>query len=200
VIFALQRETQPLVVLGPPALHSLRMIVPPFYFCLDSSLDAPNFNCEVESLNRCTLRVDEPSMKDGSRYLEGLPDALRTKVHVVFMQQHPNLWESSNALEGNYVKKNRALACLTIATTLGFAATAFVSKISADSDNSGHFKFQPDTLVLSRSVYVGTASMITIGETLPLGCPAGPNGSIVVAVPLTRRHHQRYRDLWGRFG
>jgi len=83
------------------------------------------------------------------------------------------------------VKKNRALACLTIATALGFAATAFVSKISADSDNSGHFKFQPDTLVLSRSVYVGTASTITIGETLPLGCPGGPNGSTVVVVPLT---------------
>jgi hypothetical protein len=60
-----------------------------------------------------------------------------------------------------------------------------VSKISADGDNSSHFKFQPDTLVLSRSVYVGTASTIAIGESLPLGCPGGPNGSTVVAVPTT---------------
>ena len=83
------------------------------------------------------------------------------------------------------MKKNRVLACLTIATGLGFATTAFVSKISADSDNSGHFKFQPDSLVLSGSVYLGTASTINIGETLPLGCPGGPNGSYVVAVPTT---------------
>jgi hypothetical protein len=86
-------------------------------------------------------------------------------------------------LEGNFVKKNRTVACLAIATALGFASSAFVSKISADNDNSGHFKFQPDSLVLSRSVYVGTASTIKIGETLPLGCPGGPNGSYVVAVP-----------------
>lgn len=83
------------------------------------------------------------------------------------------------------MKKRRALACLTIATALGFAASAFVSKTSADGDNSDHFKFRPDTLVLSRSVYVGTASTITIGETLPRGCPGGPNGSFVVAVPTT---------------
>ena len=83
------------------------------------------------------------------------------------------------------MKKKRALACLTVATALGFAASAFVSKTSADSDNSGHFRFQPDSLVLSRTVYGGTASTITIGETLPLGCPGGPNGSYVVAVPTT---------------
>jgi len=39
--------------------------------------------------------------------------------------------------------------------------------------------------VLSRSVYEGTASTITIGEVLPRGCAGGPNGSTVVAVPLT---------------
>jgi hypothetical protein len=39
--------------------------------------------------------------------------------------------------------------------------------------------------VLSRSVYVGTASTVTIGETLPRGCAGGPNGSTVVAVPTT---------------
>ncbi len=32
------------------------------------------------------------------------------------------------------------------------------------------FHSQQDTLVLSRSVYTGTASSITVGETLPPGC------------------------------
>jgi hypothetical protein len=50
--------------------------------------------------------------------------------------------------------------------------------------HSHHFEFQPDSLVLSRSVYVGTASTVTIGENLPRGCAGGANGSSVVAVPL----------------
>ena len=39
--------------------------------------------------------------------------------------------------------------------------------------------FTPNNLVVSRGVYAGTASTITIGETLPPGCTAGP-----VMVPL----------------
>lgn len=39
--------------------------------------------------------------------------------------------------------------------------------------------------MLSRSVYQGTAATVTIGEVLPRGCAGGPNGSTVVAVPLT---------------
>ena len=36
------------------------------------------------------------------------------------------------------------------------------------------FKFVPGTIVLSRTVYKGTADTITIGENLPPGCqPAG---------------------------
>jgi hypothetical protein len=38
--------------------------------------------------------------------------------------------------------------------------------------------------VLSRTVYVGDASTVTIGETLPLGCPGGLSGT-VVNVPTT---------------
>jgi hypothetical protein len=44
--------------------------------------------------------------------------------------------------------------------------------------------FEPGTLVLSRSVYVGKASTITIGETLPLGCLGGSTG-LTVDVPTT---------------
>ncbi len=71
-----------------------------------------------------------------------------------------------------------ALAAISLALTFGGRA-----KAGDDSDHH-HFEFQPDTLVLSGSVYEGTASMITIGETLPLGCAGGPDGSTVVKVPL----------------
>jgi hypothetical protein len=47
-----------------------------------------------------------------------------------------------------------------------------------------HPQPQPETLVLSRSVYQGNASTITIGETLPLGCQGGTIG-LTVNVPLT---------------
>jgi hypothetical protein len=39
-----------------------------------------------------------------------------------------------------------------------------------DRDHSHHFEFKPDTLVLSRSVYEGTVSTVTPGQTLPPGC------------------------------
>jgi hypothetical protein len=82
------------------------------------------------------------------------------------------------------VKSRRTLAFFAIATAFALAAATFTSKLSADQD-SHRFKFQPNTLVLSRSAYVGTASTVTIGETLPRGCAGGPNGSTVIAVPTT---------------
>jgi hypothetical protein len=45
------------------------------------------------------------------------------------------------------------------------------------------FKFLPGTLVLSRSVYEGTASTVTNGESLPLGCEGGLTG-LTLNVPL----------------
>jgi hypothetical protein len=42
----------------------------------------------------------------------------------------------------------------------------------------------PGTLVVSRSVYEGKASTVTIGETLPLGCEGGLTG-LTVNVPTT---------------
>jgi len=83
------------------------------------------------------------------------------------------------------VKKTLMPGALIIAMASVLATGTFVSKVAADDDRSGRFEFQPDTLVLSRSVYVGTASTVTIGETLPLGCAGGPNGSTVVKVPTT---------------
>jgi hypothetical protein len=62
----------------------------------------------------------------------------------------------------------------------------FVSRMDADGDHhSSRFEFQPDSLVLSRTVYVGTVSTVTDGETLPPGCAGGANGSYNVDVPTT---------------
>jgi hypothetical protein len=80
------------------------------------------------------------------------------------------------------VNKRITAGFVVLAATFGLTGT-FISKLSADDHH--HFKFQPDSIVLSRSVYVGTASTVTIGETLPRGCAGGPNGSTVVAVPTT---------------
>ncbi len=52
-----------------------------------------------------------------------------------------------------------------------------------DRDHDHGFEFRSGTLVVSRSVYEGKASTITIGETLPLGCQGGLTG-LTVQVPL----------------
>jgi hypothetical protein len=87
------------------------------------------------------------------------------------------------------VKKSWMQGALIVAVASVLAAGTFVTKAAADDDHDGghsdhHFEFVPGTLVLSRSVYEGTASTITIGETLPLGCAGGPNGTTTVNVPL----------------
>jgi len=46
------------------------------------------------------------------------------------------------------------------------------------------FQFVPGTLVVSRSVYQGKASTVTIGEPLPLGCQGGLTG-LTINVPTT---------------
>jgi hypothetical protein len=54
--------------------------------------------------------------------------------------------------------------------------------VSAQS-NQGAFHFIPNSLVLTRSVYVGGADTVVIGENLPPGCAGGANGSSIVVVP-----------------
>jgi len=51
-------------------------------------------------------------------------------------------------------------------------------------DGDHGFEFRPGTVVLSRTVYEGNATTITIGETLPLGCQGGSTG-LTVQVPTT---------------
>jgi hypothetical protein len=67
-------------------------------------------------------------------------------------------------------------------TLLAFALAVQAPFLNAQ-DDPGNFEFRPGTLVLSRSVYEGKASTITIGETLPLGCQGGATG-LTVQVPL----------------
>jgi hypothetical protein len=81
------------------------------------------------------------------------------------------------------VKKILVPAALMIALASMLAVGTFVNRLSADDDDhhdhSGRFEFKPGTLVLSRSVYVGSAATVTLGQTLPPGCVAG-----TVSVPL----------------
>jgi hypothetical protein len=59
-------------------------------------------------------------------------------------------------------------------------SAALIGVVQADDDHSRGFEFKPDTLVLSRSVYMGTPSLLVPGVTLlPPGCVAG-----TVNVPL----------------
>ena len=76
---------------------------------------------------------------------------------------------------------------LIVTPLLLFAVTApSPTRLNAQDDHhaGGGFQFQSGTLVLSRSVYEGKASTITIGETLPLGCQGGSAG-LTVLVPTT---------------
>ena len=57
-------------------------------------------------------------------------------------------------------------------------ATALAGGVRANDDHddkhdSNRFEFKTGTLVLSRSVYTGTAATVKVGQTLPPGCLAG---------------------------
>ena len=73
------------------------------------------------------------------------------------------------------MKKRCTLAFLAVATAFGLAGGVFVSRMAADDDDhhSRHFQFEEGSLVLSRSVYMGTPGTITVGQVTPPGCVAG---------------------------
>ena len=69
------------------------------------------------------------------------------------------------------MKRNYLVAASVMVVVVGLASLG----LFADDDGDGHshrFEFKPDTLVLSRSVYTGTASTVTPGQVLPPGCVA----------------------------
>src|SRR5580693_5709128 len=83
------------------------------------------------------------------------------------------------------VNKRRTLAFLAVATAFGLAGGMFVNKMAAGDgdDRSRQFRFAEDSLVLSKSVYAGSASTVIAGEALPPGCMGGATG-LTVQVPL----------------
>ena len=71
-------------------------------------------------------------------------------------------------------------ALLAFAVSIALAGGIKAGNDHDDDHQSDHFEFKPGTLVLSRSVYVGTPSLLVPGLTvLPPGCVAG-----TVNVPL----------------
>src|SRR5215472_17011099 len=81
------------------------------------------------------------------------------------------------------VKRIILFVALALTATAMQAQGTFVSKAAGEgdggSDGSNRFEFKAGTLVLSRSVYAGDASTVTVGQTLPPGCVAH-----TVSVPL----------------
>lgn len=81
------------------------------------------------------------------------------------------------------MKRIIVFAVLAFAAVSMQAQGALVSKAAGESDGgsdrSDRFEFKAGTLVLSRTVYAGDASTVTVGETLPPGCVAR-----TVSVPL----------------
>jgi hypothetical protein len=83
------------------------------------------------------------------------------------------------------VKKTVIAGLLILGSAVALAASFFPKKLAAQDGPFGFFHFVPDTLVVTRSAYVGNASTVTIGENLPPGCIAGANGTVNVSVPTT---------------
>lgn len=84
------------------------------------------------------------------------------------------------------MKKTLIVGALVIVGASVLAAQTFVSNSKdnadgGDHDHSGRFEFKSGTLVLSRSVYAGTAATVVVGQTLPPGCVAG-----TVTLPLLK--------------
>jgi hypothetical protein len=63
-----------------------------------------------------------------------------------------------------------AISVMSISVPRSFAAAT--ASDGDDRDHSGRFEFRKGTLVVSRSVYAGNPSTVTVGQTLPPGCVA----------------------------
>jgi hypothetical protein len=71
------------------------------------------------------------------------------------------------------VKRCPILVAFLIAATSILTAQNSTSKFAAhEDDGTSGIVFKPKTLILSRSVYVGDASTVSVGQTLPPGCVA----------------------------
>jgi hypothetical protein len=68
------------------------------------------------------------------------------------------------------MKKAFVPAAIAAAIVMVLSGVGLLAQDHTDNDK---FEFKPNSLVLSRSVYEGTAGTVTIGQTLPPGCVAG---------------------------
>jgi len=82
------------------------------------------------------------------------------------------------------VKKHLLIAPIFFLAITAGSPAGLNAQQDRPKDHDRDFHFVPGTLVVSRSVYEGNASTITIGETLPLGCQGGLTG-LTVNVPTT---------------
>lgn len=83
------------------------------------------------------------------------------------------------------MKKTAVIPAFAVVGVLALAAGVFSTRLAArDDDDREQFKFQPNSLVVTRSVYVGNAATVNAGEALPPGCQGGATG-LTVQVPLT---------------
>jgi len=82
------------------------------------------------------------------------------------------------------VKKLLLIAPILFLTVTAGSAARLNAQENHPQDRDRDFHFVPGTLVVSRSVYEGKASTVTIGETLPLGCQGGLTG-LTINVPTT---------------
>jgi hypothetical protein len=78
------------------------------------------------------------------------------------------------------MKKTLVLFSLAAACSVGTA----IAQGNQPQGSGWGFQFVPGTLVVSRSVYEGKASTVTIGESLPFGCEGGLTG-LTINVPTT---------------
>jgi hypothetical protein len=94
------------------------------------------------------------------------------------------------------VKKKLVPATLAVAVAIALALGSFAIKLKADDDDHDHdsdrdrdhseFRgFAPGTIVLSRTVYKGTADTVTIGESLPPGCQPATVQGVPPAAPVS---------------
>jgi hypothetical protein len=69
---------------------------------------------------------------------------------------------------------NKKVLLQSVCAFAAVGAVAILATRAAAHDEFGRFfHFAPETLVLSRSVYVGNASTVTVGQTLPPNCVPG---------------------------
>lgn len=82
------------------------------------------------------------------------------------------------------MKKHLPIALVLFLPLVAGASLPLNAQQSHPGDRHRDFHFVPGTLVVSRSVYEGRASTVSIGESLPLGCKGGLTG-LTINVPTT---------------